>query len=332
MELKINIFKYEPYLSEINFYNLQHCVVSFREKQYLSSAVWGAVFLEGFLVDLVKELDVKKHDFKDLNEYITALYKYDKIANNPELTVPDEIAKRCDEIRQKRNRLVHATGHGKETLQLDAQSIVEYLRVILDWYITKFPPKTVNNQNDQEPTNEEGHIPVFISTINPDTEYHKFFLELFMYHLKKMGIKPIRADLDDYDKNDPIGKIRQFVAETEAMIVIGLERSHAYFLRDRVGGSKEEDKIHTKYTSGWLHLEAGIANALQKDIFVIAQNDICSDGVFDRSWNTYPVIEIDFGNRDIDAITSMFEETGQLAVFFKKLNNWVTRTKESLNA
>lgn len=74
---------------------------------------------------------MKKNDFKDLNEYITALYRYDRIANNPDLKVPDEIAKRCDEIRQKRNRLVHATGHGKETLQLDAQAIVEYLRVMI---------------------------------------------------------------------------------------------------------------------------------------------------------------------------------------------------------
>ena len=329
MKLKIDIFKYEPYLSDINFYNLQHCVVALREKQFLSSAVWGAVFLEGFLVDLVKELNVKKHDFKDLNEYITALYKYDKIANNPEVTVPNEIAKLCDEIRQKRNRLVHATGHGKQTLELDAQSIVEYLRVILDWYMTMFPKKIKEDETDIQEIKEEEYIPVFISTINPDTEYHRFFLEVFFYHLRKIGIRPVSAEIDDYDKKDPIGKVRKYVSECEGMIVIGLERSHAYFLRDRVGGKKEEDKIHTKYTSGWLHLEAGIANALEKDIFVIAQNDICSDGIFDRSWNSYHVLEIDFENKDIDTITKMFDETGQLSLFFTKLKVWIEHKKRN---
>lgn len=329
MKKEIDIFKYEPFLSDINFYNLQHCVVSLREKQFLSSAVWGAVFLEGFLVDLVKELDVKKHDFKDLNEYITALYKYDKIANNPEFKVPDEIAKLCDEIRQKRNRLVHATGHGKQTLELDAQSIVEYLRVILDWYTTMFPKKIKDNEYSAIEINEEDFIPVFISTINPDTEYHRFFLEVFLNHLRKIGIRPVKAEIDDYDKKDPIGKVREYVSNCEGMIVIGLERSHAYFLRDRVGGTKEEDKMHTKYTSGWLHLEAGIANALGKDIFVVAQNDICSDGIFDRNWNSYHVLEIDFGNKDIDTINKMFEEYGQLSIFFNRLTKWIEQKKEN---
>jgi hypothetical protein len=77
------------------------------------------------------------------------------------------------------------------------------------------------------------------------------------------------------------------------MIVIGLERSHAFFLRQRPGASKgQEDLTHVKYTSPWLHMEAAIASTLKLPVFVLCQKDLASEGIFDRSWNTYTVVEL----------------------------------------
>ena len=76
------------------------------------------------------------------------------------------------------------------------------------------------------------------------------------------------------------------------MIVICLERSHVYFLKDKEGSEKESENTHRKYTSAWLQIECGIAIALQKRIFVMCQEDIHSDGIFDRYWNSYTPIEI----------------------------------------
>ncbi len=56
---------------------------------------------------------------------------------------------------------------------------------------------------------------------------------------------------------------------------------------------EESENTHRKYTSGWLQIESGIAIALRKQIFVLCQKDIHSDGIFDRSWNSYLPIEID---------------------------------------
>lgn len=55
----------------------------------------------------------------------------------------------------------------------------------------------------------------------------------------------------------------------------------------------ESESVHRKYTSGWLQIESGIAIALKKPLFVLCQKDIHSDGIFDRSWNSYLPIEID---------------------------------------
>ena len=107
-----------------------------------------------------------------------------------------------------------------------------------------------------------------------------------------MKIKPVRAEVTIYDKQDPIGKIKSVIKSCDGVLVLGMERSHAYYLRDKEGSEKEEEWIHRKYTSSWLQLEAGIANALGKDVFVLCEKEIYDDGIFDRGWNTYPVIEL----------------------------------------
>ena len=139
---------------------------------------------------------------------------------------------------------------------------------------------------------KSNHIPVFLSTITPHTPEQEYFIDSVIYHLESIGIKIIRAHLTVYDKNDPIGKIKELMSECKGVVIIGLEKSHAYFLKDKEGTSNETEEIHRKYTSGWLHLEGGLANALGLDVFVLCQHDICSDGIFDRYWNTYSVADI----------------------------------------
>lgn len=329
---KFEFFLYEPYLSESNFSHLQNCAMSYREKQYFASAIWGAVFLEGFLAELLRDLNVEKNDFKVLNDYIEHLKNIKKREKDINITVPQEMIFRCNLIREIRNGLVHDTGYSKTSNQSEAQTILTSLKTILELYKKHFPLKeeAIQKENEVKMISEDDLVPVFISAINPDNELQHYFMELFYNRLRQIGIKPVRAVLDDYDFNKPMERIVEFLQDCEGVIVIGLERSHAYFLRDRVGGSKEEDKIHTKYTSSWLHLEAGLAHALKKDIFVTCQSDICNDGIFDREWNSYKTIEFEWTNNFKDIATLLKKETDNKLnnTFFPKLERWVQKKKK----
>ncbi|OAT80903.1 hypothetical protein A6P54_12915 [Bacillus sp. MKU004] len=327
MKVNLEVFQYEFYLNETNFNNLQQCIFSYRQEQFFASAVWGAVFLEGFLADLVDELKIKSPGSKDLYTCINILNQVPNMSLAEPINVPNEIPKRADEIRLTRNRLVHDTGFSKESLETDANSIVTHLKILLEWYMKNFSPK-YRQLDEEEEISQEDLIPVFMSTITADTEAQKYFLELFSHKLRKLGIDPIKVTMDEYDSKDPMGKIRSVMEECKAVIVIGLERSHAYFLRDRVGSPKQQDRIHTKYSSGWLHLEAGMANALNKEMFVLCQSDVCSDGVFDRNWNTYPVLEFEFDKKDIKSISNMFSSPHQsLNTFFRRIEKWVEKER-----
>ncbi len=67
-------------------------------------------------------------------------------------------------------------------------------------------------------------------------------------------------------------------------------------------------------------MEAGIANALGLEVFVLCQKSIHGDGIFDRGWNTYPVAEID----------SLDVSSPQLDSFLQHIQAWVQLRQEGV--
>src|SRR5687768_15510972 len=129
-----NLSDYRSCLTNTTFEHLRNCQLALAEKQYFASAVWGAVFLEAFLSKLLAELGVARASQDDLNGRIQQLRQYSNNHSPDKPDVPAEIIKRCDEIRNARNRLAHDTGMGKDTLTQDAEFICAHLRIILGWY------------------------------------------------------------------------------------------------------------------------------------------------------------------------------------------------------
>jgi hypothetical protein len=309
----MNPGKYRTCISEMVFQHLKSCAFSHAEKQYFASAVWGAVFLEAFLSDLATDLGLARPSQDDLNGRIQQLQQYSKNHNPTQPDVPDEIVKRCHDIRNTRNRLVHDTGIAKKTIVQDAAFILAGLEVILEWYRT-IRPEEMPSSMPAEATRAAG-VPVFISTITPHNARQVYFLESLFARLDAIGLSAVRHLPTIYDRKDPIGAVREKMKECLAVIVIGLERSHAYFLRDREGADEEHEDTHRKYTSGWLHLEAGLANALGLDLFVICHEDICNDGIFDRNWNSYAVAEL----------PTLDEDSPELSKFIEHLSAWANK-------
>ena len=282
--------KYQPYFQEAIRDYLCQCDISLEEGQYFASAIWGAVFVEAFLTELLISLQVTIPAQVELNELIQRLRQYSKNPPASPMAIPDEIIKRCDDIRNTRNRLVHSTGLPKKTIEEDARYICAGIHVILEWYKNTHQPLL----HDQHETKVKYSGPrVFISANTPDNARQANFLEKLLSRLISLGIEPVRMHPNQFDKRDPIGRIKELISTCQGILVIGLERTHSYFLRDREGTGKQQEDVHRKYPSGWLHLEAGIASALGLDVFILCQADLCNDGIFDRNWNSYVVTEIE---------------------------------------
>lgn len=307
---------YQSYISKEIFHHYSNGFNALQEERYFEASVWASVFLEAFLVELLQRFEISPASGNDLNSRI------DRLRGAADI-IPDDIPKRCHEIRSTRNRLVHDTGLGKNTLPQDAKSIYSNLGEILDWYCKKVSPiEPTCSEADVAEMNHKELIPVFISTLNPDNERQRFFLNGFKDKLKQIGIKPVQCEFGFYDGKDPLKKVREEITKCQAMIVVGLERSNAYYIKDKEGSKKESIDTHRKYTSGWLHLEAGMANALGKEVFVLCQKDIYSDGIFDRTWNTYPVFEFSL----------LDEDSREFMMFFDYMSAWVKVKREEAEA
>ena len=294
------VIQNKNYFTELTFRHLTTCLKAHAGGEFFSASVWASVFIEALLKDILKELDGGTHS-EELSLLIRHLTNY---AYNGNGSVDDstkvlfkDIAVRCNEIKSKRNRLVHDTGVERGRIDLDANDVNNNVIQIVKQYIQTGVAKgiyeknisasVISGTNQSEPT-----FPVFISTITPHTFEQSEFLNSFCDRLKGIGVNPVKCILTDFDKKDPMGKVRDIISKCNAVIVIGLERSHVYFLKDKEGSEKESENTHRKYTSAWLQIECGIAIALRKRIFVMCQEDIHSDGIFDRYWNSYTPIEI----------------------------------------
>ena len=206
-----------------------------------------------------------------------------------------------DSIRDTRNGLMHHTeiNRNKSSINVDANSIHNKIIEILKWHLEKLDIEV----KSKAAAVTSDLIPVFISTITPHTPEQVFFQEEFYYKLEENGIKPVKVEFDDFDKKDPMNKVKETIANCKATIVLGMERSHAYFMKTREGSDKESEETHIIHTSGWLHLEAGMAISSGHQIFVLCEKNIIGEGIFDRDWNSYPVMEIedlDFSTDKVD--------------------------------
>jgi len=172
----MNLMLLRNILSKTTFSHLKNCYLALNDGQGLSAAIWAAVFLESFLDELFQLQKIGKRGKEDLNGQIQSLRQY---SNNPppdSINIPDEIVKRCDDIRNTRNRLVHDTGLEKDTINEDSKYIVAAIEVILNWY-TQIKPIKEEIETREKKDEEENKklIPVFISTISPHNERQNYF-------------------------------------------------------------------------------------------------------------------------------------------------------------
>ena len=320
------IIKKKDYFQDITWIHLSNCLKAFENRELLSASIWSAVFVESILKDVLSVLLNVNVSTEEISSLIARLRNTlnngsSKIElSTSDATVIEDIMRRADEIRLKRNRLVHDTGMANNYLDSDADDIYKNVNLIIERYLKTKVSKMVFRKNkdivdDVVNTQHEPSFPMFISTITPHTFEQSEFIEEFCNKLKGIGIKPVRCVMTDFDRRNPMEKARRCIEGCHGIIVLGLERSHAYFYRDKEGSEKESEAMHRRYSSAWLQLETGMAIGMGKDIFVLCQKNLYGDGIFDRNWNSYTPVELEM---PLDINDPMIKETLRVLESYKK--------------
>lgn len=320
------IIKKKDYFQDITWIHLSNCLKAFENRELLSASIWSAVFVESMLKDVLSVLLSVNVSTEEISSLIARLRntlnngssKFELSA--ADATVIEDIMRRADEIRLKRNRLVHDTGMENNYLDSDADDIYKNVNSIIERYIKTKVSKAIYRKN-KEIAEETSHdqnepsFPMFISTITPHTFEQSEFIEEFCNKLKSIGIKPVRCVMTDFDRRNPMEKVRRCIESCHGIIVLGLERSHAYFYRDKEGSENESEAMHRRYSSAWLQLETGMAIGMGKEVFVLCQKNLYSDGIFDRNWNSYTPVELEM---PLDINDPKIKETLRVLESFKK--------------
>lgn len=320
------IIKKRDYFQDITWIHLSNCLKAFENRELLSASIWSSVFVESILKDILTVLFKVNVSTEEISSLIARLRNtLNNGSSRFELTSTDstaieDIMRRADEIRLKRNRLVHDTGMENNYLDSDADDIYKNVNLIIERYLKTKVSKAIFRKNkdiadEVVNTQQEASFPMFISTITPHTFEQSEFIEEFYNKLKEIGIKPVRCVMTDFDRRNPMEKARRCIEGCHGIIVLGLERSHAYFYRDKEGSEKESEAMHRRYSSAWLQLETGMAIGMGKDIFVLCQKNLYGDGIFDRNWNSYTPVELEM---PLDINDPMIKETLRVLESYKK--------------
>jgi hypothetical protein len=249
--------------------------------------VWAAVLLEAVLEDVllatgdVARAGEERPDLGGLIGRIQALLKRE----GPDGAAP-EVLDAAHTVRVNRNRAVHNTGRRKVGLDNAALKTSDDLRLVLDWwYARRHLPKA----------DAPGWIGrVFLATITPDQPRHRGFLADLANALIERKLEPVTVTQSEYDRKSPLVPVARDMRTCDAVLVVGLERSRAFYVRDREGSEKERDETNRRYSSTWLHMEAALAYGmgLGERVYVLCEPGIHSEGVFDKEWNQFQRVEI----------------------------------------
>lgn len=243
----------------------------------LSAGVWGAVFLEALLEELMRDRGIKRGARLELAGAIQAL---NGVQGDPILR---EITQTAEQIRLARNALVHPRTMVDAHIDMHADMIATMVQSILA-QVCGILPERLASSSDIARQAPPLIGRVFVSSITPHSPLQQGFLEDVRDLLRAEGLEPVKVATTQFDRNDPVAPVLAAMRACDAVFCIGLSRAHAFLVRDK--GKDEE--THRHYTSGWMHMEVGMAYGLGLGIVTICESRIANDGAFDRNWNSSP--------------------------------------------
>lgn len=295
-----SIAQYQNRFSDIAFQSYCSGILDYDQTRYLSAVVWSAVFIEALLKDILRaygtEIDPKKPPKLDaMIHNINALQ---------DATAEDRaryllISRKCETIKNERNSLLHDNGLEKMNVKETADAIYNScLNVVVNLYLDTAAAKKIEETRRASATvgetpPKEADFPIFVSTITPFTLEQELFIESFCSRLQEIGAKPVRCRQEDFGTKKPMEVVCKMISECNAVVVLGLEKYHVYHHMEKKGSAKPREEINRSFSSEWLQIESGMAFGLGKKVFVIHQQGLHRQGIFDHEWNSVTPLELD---------------------------------------
>lgn len=270
------IREYRTYIGENLFNYLIRAIQASQKGAYIESCIQSAKLLEGFFKKLSVQLGLESRAKETLEFLIGKIRKTER--------VPELVLDQAKIVQVIRNSTSHEQEYFTEAEQTHAETLLTAMRQILDWYTNEFSAQLVRPL-----VTETAGTPIFISALTPHNLDQAVFIDMLADHLPELGLRGVRLTGNLYNMLSPLERARKVIGACRGAIILGLERSHAVFVVDKENSEHHGESTHRRYTTSWSHLEAGIAYGLGLPMFVACQDNIFSDGVFDRKYNTFQV-------------------------------------------
>lgn len=193
---------------------------------------------------------------------------------------------RLEQAGKVRNKSAHGDSHILQTTAGDALQIMEIVGLFVDWAAQNLAGKDTRDRAPLE-------VKLFLSVGRPHRLDQKQFLEKLRAELKHQGVGLVNLATAEYSTEKPLPQIRELMQTCDGALVIGWERVHGYTLFERESSSQEKLHQNIHIATPWNHIEGSMAATLGLPLFILKENRLHAEGIFEASSHDHKIESFD---------------------------------------
>lgn len=253
-------------------------LIAYEEKNFLLTVSRASSLLEGLLEKLFQNLKIEPPMPLALGSSIGCLRKSN--------AMPSELLERMDDANRIRIRAVHKKSSLSIITGGDALQIVNILYLVITWIGEEIIEKTDGNYSTQL-------LPIFLSVGGPHRLDQQQFLQKIKTLMRSIKVCIKSLSQGEYSDDKPFDQICDIMKSCKGVLIIGIERSHAYTVFEREASEKEKLDKDRFIPTAWNQIEGAIACALKLPILILRQQNIHKEGVFEAENHRHVIKDFD---------------------------------------
>lgn len=128
---------------------------------------------------------------------------------------------------------------------------------------------------------------VFLSQPRTVTSRQSRFCQRLTNVLEENGLQPRSIGSSDYGNDAPLITVQKVMAECKGAVILGLVQLSAHDCVRKPGTPLEARVGDLDLPTVWNHLEAGMAYMARLPLFVLKEQQLASEGIFDPQVSQY---------------------------------------------
>jgi len=148
---------------------------------------------------------------------------------------------------------------------------------------------------------------VFLSVGSSSNEQQEAFIKSLESFLKANDMNPMTLGRTFWSHKQPLQAVHDKMLECEASIILAFERTHLEKAVERRASPREKIMRGVNLPTVWNQIEAAMAYSLDHPLFVIVENGIKDEGLFEQNYDWFVF--------SVDLDSSVFFEEKFLGIF-----------------